>query len=154
MTIYKIFDSKQYYDEKPIYIKGSSSIKNELKFLIGDINAYSFIDMYEALQGSKRKEYLTPQETIDVINHFYDLELEYTSEIKDFINIDIFKEMNLIIQKYQRSSNKFNDAKLFSNIKFTSFSFDNLDAFIIDMQLQDYYNDIFNDLEKEEISNG
>lgn len=151
---YKIFDGNKYSDENSIYIKCSSSYINELKYLIGDINAYSFVDMYESLQGSKRKEWLTPQETIDVINHFYNLELEYVREAKEFTLIDIFEEMNLIIKNNGKSSKKFNNPNFFTNIKFSPFSFHIFEKYIIDMQLQDYFNYLFNDLKKEGINNG
>lgn len=69
-------------------------------------------------------------------------------DITKFIQI---KEISkcLILQKYKGSSNKFNNANLFSDIKFPSFSFHDLDDFIINMQLQDYYYD----LEKTVIDN-
>lgn len=143
MTIYKVFDSKDDSDNNSVYIKESLSISSELKHLMGDINAYSYVDMYEALQGSKKKEWLTPKETINTINNFYDLDLKCEKETNDFIPIDIYKEMEFILQKYKRSSNKFNDPNKFMNIRFQPFTIDQIEKFIINMQLdkdiQDYF---------------
>ncbi|HDP4183806.1 TPA: hypothetical protein P6O34_002664 [Staphylococcus aureus] len=149
MVIYKVFDGNADSDENSVYIKESLSILSELKYLIGDINAYSFVDMYEALQGSKKKEWLTPQETINTINHFYDVNLEYTQENNDFIPIDIYKEMDFVLQKYKRSSNKFNDPNIFSNIRFKPFTINNIENFIVNMFIEEDIQDYFDYLEQK-----